>query len=99
MNRPSTRVVHCRREPYDLLIDRHTRWGNPFRIGPDGTREQVIALYRQWIQTQPILLAGLPLLRGKVLGCWCHPLPCHGDVLAELADQNPAPCPPDIHNG
>jgi len=59
--------------------------------------EGAIAKYRQWIQHQPKLLARLPELRGKVLGCWCAPkggLPgninghiCHGEVLAALADS------------
>ena len=84
----STRVVHCKRAPYDVYIGRPSKWGNSFRIGRDGTREQVIGKYRAWIQTQPRLLAALPELRGKTLGCWCKPLPCHGDVLAELADAS-----------
>ena len=29
-----------------VLIDRRTKWGNPFRLGRDGTREQVVARYR-----------------------------------------------------
>jgi hypothetical protein len=82
----TTRVVHWRREACDVRIDRPSIWGNPFRIGPDGTRHQVIQKYRAWILTQPHLLARLPELRGKVLGCWCAPQACHGDVLAELAD-------------
>ena len=82
-----TRVVHCKREPYDVLIDRSTMWGNPFRTGPDGTRDAVIAKYAQYLLGRPDLLAALPQLRGKVLGCWCKPgRPCHGDVLAYLAD-------------
>src|SRR5258707_5579815 len=71
---------------YDVRIDRTTRWGNPFHIGRDGTRAEVIAKYEAWIQTQPNLLAALPELRGKRLGCWCKPKACHGDVLARLAD-------------
>lgn len=81
-----TRVVHMYKEPYDVRIDRHTIWGNPFIIGKDGTRFMVIEKYRAWIQTQPHLLARLPELKGKTLGCWCKPGMCHGDVLAELAD-------------
>jgi uncharacterized protein DUF4326 len=38
----TTRVVHLKREPYDVAIDRRTRWGNPFVIGRDGDRETVI---------------------------------------------------------
>jgi hypothetical protein len=81
----ATRVVHCRRERYDVYIDRPSRWGNPFVVGRDGTREEVIAKYRQWLMGRPDLLARLGELRGKVLGCWCKPKACHGDVLAELA--------------
>ena len=81
------RVVHCKHEPYDVLIDRRTKWGNPFRIGPDGTREDVIEKYRQWLPMQPHLMAALHELKGKVLGCWCDPFPCHGDVLAEFANR------------
>lgn len=62
---------------------------NPFRIGVDGEREQVIAKYRHYLLTRPDLLALLTDLRGKRLGCWCAPLPCHADVIAELAEQIP----------
>lgn len=72
-----------------VVIDRTTKWGNPFPVssvrGGDD-RETVIAKYRKWIQTQPDLMDALPELKGKVLVCWCAPLPCHGQVLAELAD-------------
>lgn len=81
------RVVHVKRDPYDVYIGRPGKWGNPFQIGRDGTREEVIRKYREWIMTQPELLAALPELRGKVLGCWCKPAACHGDVLKELAES------------
>jgi len=86
-SRPPTRVVNCRSEPFDEFIGRPTRWRNPFHIGPDGPREQVIAKYRSWLIRQPTLLRSVQEIRGKVLGCYCAPLPCHGDVLAELADM------------
>lgn len=94
---PSRRpvVVHLKREPFDIRIDRASRWGNPFRIGPDGDRDEVIVKYRQWIGGRPDLLAALPELRGKRLGCWCAPSRCHGDVLADLVealDSPPAGC-------
>ena len=81
-----THVVHCKREPYDVYVGRPSKWGNPFQIGRDGTREEVIACYRDWVQAQPALLVEIPTLRGKTLGCWCAPNQCHGDVLAVLAD-------------
>ena len=72
-----------------VLIDRRTRWGNPFRLGADGDREQVIARYRAdlWrrIQAGEIALEELTELDGCWLACWCEPLPCHGDVLARAA--------------
>ena len=83
----TTRVVHCKRERYDVYIGRPSKWGNPFVIGPDGSREQVIKKYRAWVLAQPALMAALPELDGKILACWCAPRPCHGDVLAELVRQ------------
>ena len=71
---------------YDVSISRPSKWGNPFKIGKDGTREEVIDKYAEWIVVQPELMAALPDLRGKRLGCWCKPQACHGDVLAALAD-------------
>jgi hypothetical protein len=66
-------------------IGRGGRWGNPFVIGRDGDRAEVIAKYERWLLTQPELLAALPQLRDRTLGCWRAPRPCHGDVLAWLA--------------
>lgn len=79
------RVVHCQRNKYDVLIDRSGMWGNPFLLGRDGGRDEVIAKYRAWLIRNPALMARLPELAGLTLGCWCKPEPCHGDVLAELA--------------
>ncbi len=84
---PSTRVVHYKREPCDIYIGRPSKWGNPFHVGPDGTRQEVIAKYRAWIAQQPKLMKALPELEGKTLGCWCKPEACHGDVLVELVEQ------------
>lgn len=83
-----TTVVHCKRASYEVYIGRPSKWGNPFEIGRDGTREEVIEKYRTWIVAQPELMAALPELRGKVLGCWCAPKACHGHVLAELVDAS-----------
>ena len=72
-----------------VRIDRATRWGNPFRIGPDGTRAEVIARYRTllWAQIRSgaITLEDLAALHGCTFLCWCAPLPCHGEVLAAAA--------------
>lgn len=58
----------------------------PYRVGRDGTRAEVVARYREYLLGRPDLLAEVPRLRGGRIGCWCAPLPCHADVIAELAD-------------
>lgn len=81
-------VVHYKKKPFDVYIGRPSPWGNPFRIGFDGGRKEVIAKFREWFLGQPELVARAKAeLRGKVLGCWCYPFSCHGDVLAEIANQ------------
>ena len=90
-----TKVVHCKKEPFDIYIGRPSRWGNPFSEKPKSlaetkvaTREEAIEKYREWIKTQPELLASLEELRGKTLGCWCAPKACHGHVILELLGEN-----------
>jgi hypothetical protein len=77
-------VVHCKKEKYDVYIGRPSKWGNPYTIGVDGTREEVLLKYKMWLDTHPLPYREL---RGKILGCWCAPLPCHGDILMELANK------------
>lgn len=81
------RVVHCKREPHDVYVGRPSVWGNPFKEGVHGTREEVIEMYRHYLLASVRLMAMLPELRGKILGCWCAPKPCHADVLLELANK------------
>ena len=83
-----TRVVHCKREPFDVYIGRPSKWGNPFAIGKDGTREEVVQKYEAWIRQQPHLLSALSELKGKTLACWCAPKACHGDVLVKLVEEH-----------
>lgn len=80
-------VVHWRKEPYDVDIRRPRKWGNPFQIGIDGTRSEVIQKFHDWIITQPDLINNLHELQGKRLGCWCAPKPCHGDILKQLVEE------------
>jgi len=85
-------VVHCMKDDYDVYIGRGKcpktgkigKWGNPFIIGKDGTREEVIAKYRNWILNNEKLLKNINELRNKTLGCWCRPKVCHGDVLLDI---------------
>jgi hypothetical protein len=82
-------VVHCKKEQYDVYIGRPSKWGNKFEIGKDGTRDEVIEKFREWLLSQPELVAECKReLKGKILGCWCAPkLRCHGEVLAEIANE------------
>ena len=89
-----TRVVNINKgAPCDVVVDRTTIWGNPYargRMGGDSAaRAEAIRLYEAWLRRQPNLMALIPTLRGKRLGCHCWPLPCHADVLARLADEEP----------
>ena len=72
-----------------VYIGRGSEWGNPFKVIPHGehTREEAIAMYEAYIQTQPRLLELLPTLKGKTLGCYCKPLACHGDTLIKLLTE------------
>jgi hypothetical protein len=69
-----------------IYFGRGSKWGNPFRIGPDGDRAAVIAKYARWLRDQHHLLRALDELRGRDLVCWCAPLACHGDLLLWLAN-------------
>ena len=75
--------------PGAVYIGRPSIWGNPFVIGKDGTRDEVIAKYEAYIRSRPDLLAQLPSLAGRSVSCWCWPLRCHGDVLVRMANEKP----------
>ena len=70
-----------------VYCGRPSIWGNPFTIGKNGNREEVIIKYMNWLETQPHLLSQLHLLQGKNLICWCAPYACHCDILLELANS------------
>jgi hypothetical protein len=90
-----TAVVHCKVESYDVYIGRGSKWGNPFShiAGTQArwlvpSRAEAIRRYALWIKEQSHLMSSLHELKGKVLGCWCKPLACHGDVLVELVKEH-----------
>lgn len=94
-----SKVVHCKKESYNVYIGRPSKWGNPFTHQPDGKtlakyvvkdRNAAVNAYREWITNGDgkHLLEDLHELKGgKILGCWCKPQACHGDVLLELLDK------------
>ena len=85
--RSASTVVNLRNEPYDVYIGRPSKWGNPYKIRVGQSREQAIALYRDYVRLTPGLRNALSELKGKRLGCFCKPSPCHGDVLVELIKE------------
>lgn len=96
---PACTVVHCQKAPYDVYIGRPSKWGNPFTHFKDSktlakyivhSRDEAVEAYREWITNGEgkHLIADLPELKNKVLGCWCHPQSCHGDVLSELVAKH-----------
>lgn len=70
-----------------VYVGRPSKWGNPYTIGRDGTREQVIAKFRIYL-VREIQLGHLDPseLRGKDLVCWCAPADCHARILIEAAN-------------
>lgn len=72
-----------------VYIGRPSKWGNPFVVGRDGSRDEVIEKYRDWLFTSRLDLRedARRELHGKDLVCWCAPLPCHGDILLEIANM------------
>lgn len=71
-----------------VYIGRPSKWGNPFVIGRDGSRGEVIRKYEAWIRKDPDLVESAKReLRGKDLVCFCSPKPCHGDVLMGIANE------------
>lgn len=77
-------------EANDLFvrIDRQSEWGNPFEMPDDGDRETVCKLFAEhYWPFKPKLREKSKKLRGKVLGCWCHPERCHGHFIAEFVNS------------
>jgi len=88
------KVVHCKKDPYDVYIGRPSIWGNPYSHKEGtlakykvDTREEAIQRYKTHLLDNPDLLAKIEELRGKTLGCWCRPQRCHGDIIIEVLED------------
>jgi hypothetical protein len=85
-----TTVVNLKIESYDAYIGRGSPFGNPFKIGKDGDREEVIRKFKHYFVERlkdQVFKKKLLELRGKRLGCYCAPLACHGDVIAGFLNK------------
>ena len=71
---------------YDLP---NSKWANPFKIDKtdDSSRDKVITQYEEYIRNNDELMNSLDELNNKILGCWCKPEACHGDILVKLFNE------------
>lgn len=75
-----------------IYIGRPSPWGNPLSIGKDGSREEVLKKYINWLHDNPEFVTRVRKeLAGKDLICWCAPSACHGHILAKIAAGEPLP--------
>jgi len=93
-----TLVVNVRSGQYDVYIGRYNKsWGlerspffNPFREWDGFTLDEAIHYFRIYffarILNDPEFKALVDGLKGKRLACWCHPKPCHGNVIVEYLE-------------
>ena len=80
-------VVNVKHETCDVLVDRTTKWGNPYVIGRDGDRDTCCDLYEPYYENNEELKNSIHELVGKQIGCHCKPKRCHGDFLAKKANE------------
>jgi hypothetical protein len=88
-----TKIVHLKKEPYDVYIGRPSKWGNPYSH-KEGTlaefrvknRAEALEKYEKYLLENETLFNSLIELQGKTLGCWCKPNKCHGDILVKWSN-------------
>jgi len=89
------KVVHCKKDKFDVYIGRPSKWGNPYSYKDDtlaefkvDTREESIKKYEEYLLSNEELMKSLPELKYKTLGCWCKPKKsCHGDIIKKYVDR------------
>jgi len=92
----TTRVVNIRKEAYDVYIGWEGKgqggyFGNPIRLNPGEARGSTLEKFKEYfynrLQTDPQFSKRIETLKGKTLGCFCKPNPCHGDIIKEYLDS------------
>lgn len=87
----TTKVIHIKNKKYYdnvVLIDRTTDFGNPFIIGVDGSRDEVLEKFSKYFLTnQELQCKVMNELKDKTLACWCKPKKCHGDIYAQFINS------------
>lgn len=90
INTELTKVVNVDKgDAHDIYIGRGSDWGNPYAIGFDGDRDEVIRKYEYDFERGFLKISKEDALKlkGKVLGCHCKPAACHGDVIANYINS------------
>lgn len=86
-----TVVVNKKKDNYDVYIGRGSKYGNPYIIGEDGSRDIVIRKYKEYfyenLASCEFTDKELYKLKNKRLGCFCKPENCHGDIIADYVDS------------
>lgn len=85
------KVIHTKdfgKYKNSVMIDRSTKFGNPFIIGKHGNREEVIEKYKNYLHSNAEYANMVyKELKDKNLSCWCKPDKCHGDVILEYIND------------
>lgn len=80
-----------------VYCGRPSKWGNPYAIGSSyGHRlrltrlDAIRAFERYWYsdQCEPLRAAALIELKDKACGCWCHPRPCHVEIIVDYVNAH-----------
>ncbi len=76
---------------YNGKLFRKSKYANPYKIARGMTRQHVLEQYVDYLYAEGLAYGVQEdLTKVKRLGCWCKPLPCHGDILASIAAHGPA---------
>lgn len=93
---PQTTVVNIFKDSFDVYVGRTglgftSEFGNPYRIGRDGSRAEVITKFKKYFLNKITLdkefRQRVQELKSKKLGCFCTPRACHADVIADYLNQ------------
>ena len=103
-----TTVVH-KSKPFGVYIGRQysvlpqSPYANPFHIGKDGDRAEVLLKFAEWwYAPEQVALRARARneLPYRVLGCWCKPKACHGDIIAGYVNwREIMESPTEVGNG
>lgn len=89
------KVINARHKsnpPGAVWVDRRSKYGNPYNLGPKMSREESLRKFEfEHLPSHPELVAqAKEELKGKDLICWCAPLHCHADIWLRIVNDDDA---------